>query len=175
MYLLYRIVKLIYRGNFPMDVGCWLCQDVYNFSLYIHWCKKMRTIDRLTFISLLLSFEGWNYWEKIFIFHSSLRLMTYHMILVDQPCKHLLSSSLLITLLIPVDFFTVDYCTYTCLPHYFWLSYRYLLRFGRILQRLELDAFLAMSVSPLLHDVQTMQDLKVCTLLFRLDVFFHLI
>lgn len=41
-------------------------------------------------------------------------------------------------------------------------SYRYLLRFGRILQRLELDAFLAMSVSPLLHDVQTMQDLKVC-------------
>ena len=111
MYLLYRIVNLIYRGNFPMDVGCWLCQDVYNFSLYIHWCNKMRTIDRLTFISLLLSFEGWNYWEKIFIFHSSLRLMTYRMILVDQPCKHLLSSSLLITLLIPVDFFTVDYFT----------------------------------------------------------------
>jgi hypothetical protein len=38
---------------------------------------------------------------------------------------------------------------------------RYMLRFGRILQRQELDAFLAMSVSPLLMDVQTMQDLKV--------------
>ena len=133
----------------------------------------MRTIDRLTFISLLLSFEGWNCWEKIFIFHSSLRLMTYRMILDDQPCKHLVSSSLSITLLIPVDFFVVDNCTYTCLPHYFWLSYRYLLRFGRILQRLELDAFLAMSVSPLLHDVQTMQDLKVCTLLSRLDFCFY--
>ena len=36
-----------------------------------------------------------------------------------------------------------------------------MLWFGRILQRQELDAFLAMSVSPLLHDVQTMQDLKV--------------
>ncbi|XP_052283833.1 constitutive coactivator of PPAR-gamma-like protein 1 isoform X2 [Dreissena polymorpha] len=38
---------------------------------------------------------------------------------------------------------------------------RYMLEFGRILQRQELDAFLAMSVSPLLHDVQTMQDLKL--------------
>lgn len=38
---------------------------------------------------------------------------------------------------------------------------RYLLHFGRVLQRQELDAFLAMSVSPLLHDVQTMQDLKL--------------
>ena len=38
---------------------------------------------------------------------------------------------------------------------------RYILTRGRILQRQELDAFLAMSVSPLLHDVQTMQDLKV--------------
>lgn len=38
---------------------------------------------------------------------------------------------------------------------------RYMLQFGRILQRQELDAFLAMSVSPLLHDVQTMQDLKL--------------
>ena len=36
-----------------------------------------------------------------------------------------------------------------------------MLYFGRILQRQELDAFLAMSVSPLLVDVQTMQDLKV--------------
>lgn len=44
---------------------------------------------------------------------------------------------------------------------------RYLLRFGRILQRLELDAFLAMSVSPLLHDVQTMQDLKLPNVLPR--------
>ncbi|KAK3608099.1 hypothetical protein CHS0354_004756 [Potamilus streckersoni] len=38
---------------------------------------------------------------------------------------------------------------------------RYMLQAGRILQRQELDAFLAMSVSPLLHDVQTMQDLKL--------------
>lgn len=36
-----------------------------------------------------------------------------------------------------------------------------MLQFGRVLQRQELDAFLAMSVSPLLHDVQTMQDLKL--------------
>ena len=35
------------------------------------------------------------------------------------------------------------------------------MQYGRILQRQELEAFLAMSVSPLLHDVQTMQDLKV--------------
>lgn len=39
--------------------------------------------------------------------------------------------------------------------------YRYMLQAGRILMRQELDAFLAMSVSPLLQDVQTMQDLKV--------------
>ncbi|XP_055881657.1 constitutive coactivator of PPAR-gamma-like protein 1 homolog isoform X2 [Biomphalaria glabrata] len=38
---------------------------------------------------------------------------------------------------------------------------RYIMQYGRILQRQELDAFLAMSVSPLLHDVQTMQDLKL--------------
>lgn len=38
---------------------------------------------------------------------------------------------------------------------------RYMLQFGRVLQRQELDAFLAMSVSPLLIDVQTMQDLKL--------------
>ncbi|WAR26221.1 F120A-like protein [Mya arenaria] len=38
---------------------------------------------------------------------------------------------------------------------------RYMLEYGRILQRQELDAFLAMSVSPLLEDVQTMQDLKL--------------
>lgn len=37
-----------------------------------------------------------------------------------------------------------------------------MVQFGRVLQRQELDAFLAMAVSPLLHDVQTMQDLKVC-------------
>lgn len=36
-----------------------------------------------------------------------------------------------------------------------------MLEYGRVLQRQELDAFLAMSVSPLLLDVQTMQDLKV--------------
>ena len=36
-----------------------------------------------------------------------------------------------------------------------------MLQFGRVLQRQELDAFLAMSVSPLLIDVQTMQDLKL--------------
>lgn len=35
------------------------------------------------------------------------------------------------------------------------------MQFGRVLQRQELDAFLAMAISPLLHDVQTMQDLKV--------------
>ncbi|XP_041349782.1 constitutive coactivator of PPAR-gamma-like protein 1 isoform X2 [Gigantopelta aegis] len=44
---------------------------------------------------------------------------------------------------------------------------RYILRFGRVLQRQELDAFLAMSVSPLLHDVQTMQDLKLPTIQTR--------
>ena len=38
---------------------------------------------------------------------------------------------------------------------------RFVVQFGRVLQRQELDAFLAMAVSPLLHDVQTMQDLKV--------------
>ncbi|XP_076448160.1 constitutive coactivator of PPAR-gamma-like protein 1 homolog [Babylonia areolata] len=38
---------------------------------------------------------------------------------------------------------------------------RYMVQFGRVLQRHELDAFLAMAVSPLLHDVQTMQDLKL--------------
>ncbi|KAH9504768.1 hypothetical protein Btru_061924 [Bulinus truncatus] len=38
---------------------------------------------------------------------------------------------------------------------------RYIMQYGRILQRQELDAFLAMAVSPLLHDVQTMQDLKL--------------
>jgi len=36
-----------------------------------------------------------------------------------------------------------------------------MLEYGHILQRQELDAFLSMSVSPLLMDVQTMQDLKV--------------
>ncbi|XP_046542627.1 constitutive coactivator of PPAR-gamma-like protein 1 isoform X2 [Haliotis rubra] len=41
---------------------------------------------------------------------------------------------------------------------------RYTLQFGRVLQRQELDAFLAMAVSPLLHDVQTMQDLKLPTI-----------
>lgn len=45
-------------------------------------------------------------------------------------------------------------CILTC-------DFRYMMQYGRILQRQELDAFLAMSVSPLLHDVQTMQDLKV--------------
>lgn len=44
---------------------------------------------------------------------------------------------------------------------------RYILTRGRILQRQELDAFLAMSVSPLLHDVQTMQDLKLPNVLPR--------
>ena len=38
---------------------------------------------------------------------------------------------------------------------------RYIIQFGPVLQRRELDAFLAMAVSPLLHDVQTMQDLKL--------------
>ncbi|XP_050414572.1 constitutive coactivator of PPAR-gamma-like protein 1 [Patella vulgata] len=38
---------------------------------------------------------------------------------------------------------------------------RYIVQFGRVLQRQELDAFLAMAVSPLLVDVQTMQDLKL--------------
>ncbi|KAL8608817.1 hypothetical protein ACOMHN_051422 [Nucella lapillus] len=38
---------------------------------------------------------------------------------------------------------------------------RYMVQFGRVLQRQELDALLAMAVSPLLHDVQTMQDLKL--------------
>lgn len=44
---------------------------------------------------------------------------------------------------------------------------RFILTRGRILQRQELDAFLAMSVSPLLHDVQTMQDLKLPNVLPR--------
>ncbi|GFO23155.1 constitutive coactivator of ppar-gamma-like protein 1-like protein [Plakobranchus ocellatus] len=44
---------------------------------------------------------------------------------------------------------------------------RYLLQFGRVLQRQELDAFLAMSVSPLLRDIQTMQDLKLPNILPR--------
>ncbi|GFS19690.1 constitutive coactivator of PPAR-gamma-like protein 1-like protein [Elysia marginata] len=44
---------------------------------------------------------------------------------------------------------------------------RYLIQYGRLLQRQELDAFLAMSVSPLLHDVQTMQDLKLPNILPR--------
>uniref|UniRef100_A0A0L8FUX1 Uncharacterized protein n=1 Tax=Octopus bimaculoides TaxID=37653 RepID=A0A0L8FUX1_OCTBM len=39
--------------------------------------------------------------------------------------------------------------------------HRYILQNGRILQRQELDAFLAMAVSPLLHDIQIMQDLKL--------------
>ncbi|ESO82329.1 hypothetical protein LOTGIDRAFT_223375 [Lottia gigantea] len=38
---------------------------------------------------------------------------------------------------------------------------RYIVQFGRVIQRQELDAFLAMAVSPLLVDVQTMQDLKL--------------
>ncbi|XP_012938515.1 constitutive coactivator of PPAR-gamma-like protein 1 isoform X1 [Aplysia californica] len=44
---------------------------------------------------------------------------------------------------------------------------RYMMQYGRILQRQELEAFLAMSVSPLLHDVQTMQDLKLPNILPR--------
>ncbi|KAK3691038.1 hypothetical protein RRG08_049343 [Elysia crispata] len=44
---------------------------------------------------------------------------------------------------------------------------RYLMQYRRVLQRQELDAFLAMSVSPLLHDVQTMQDLKLPNILPR--------
>lgn len=40
-------------------------------------------------------------------------------------------------------------------------DYRYVVQYGRVLQRQELDAFLAMAMSPLLHDVPTMQDLKV--------------
>lgn len=44
---------------------------------------------------------------------------------------------------------------------------RYMLQAGRILMRQELDAFLAMSVSPLLQDVQTMQDLKLPNVLPR--------
>ncbi|BFZ10311.1 hypothetical protein BsWGS_13352 [Bradybaena similaris] len=44
---------------------------------------------------------------------------------------------------------------------------RYLIQYGRILQKQELDAFIAMSVSPLLHDVQTMQDLKLPNILPR--------
>lgn len=39
--------------------------------------------------------------------------------------------------------------------------HRYILQTSRILQRQELDAFLAMAVSPLLHDIQIMQDLKL--------------
>ncbi|XP_059152250.1 constitutive coactivator of PPAR-gamma-like protein 1 homolog isoform X2 [Physella acuta] len=44
---------------------------------------------------------------------------------------------------------------------------RYMMQYGRILQRQELDAFLAMAVSPLLHDVQTMQDLKLPNIIPR--------
>lgn len=39
--------------------------------------------------------------------------------------------------------------------------HRYILQTSRVLQRQELDAFLAMAVSPLLHDIQIMQDLKL--------------
>ena len=55
-----------------------------------------------------------------------------------------------------------------------YLCFRYMLEYGRILQRQELDAFLAMSVSPLLQDVQTMQDLKVSA---RFDswIWYHLL
>lgn len=44
---------------------------------------------------------------------------------------------------------------------------RYIVQFGRVVQRQELDAFLAMAVSPLLHDVQTMQDLKLPNIMPR--------
>ncbi|XP_025108556.1 constitutive coactivator of PPAR-gamma-like protein 1 homolog isoform X2 [Pomacea canaliculata] len=44
---------------------------------------------------------------------------------------------------------------------------RYIVQFGRVLQRQELDAFLAMAISPLLHDVQTMQDLKLPNIMPR--------
>ncbi|KAL8620412.1 hypothetical protein ACOMHN_055493 [Nucella lapillus] len=44
---------------------------------------------------------------------------------------------------------------------------RYMMQYGQVLQRQELDAFLAMAVSALLHDEQTMQDLKLPTILGR--------
>ncbi|XP_076469584.1 constitutive coactivator of PPAR-gamma-like protein 1 homolog [Babylonia areolata] len=44
---------------------------------------------------------------------------------------------------------------------------RYMMQYGQVLQRHELDAFIAMAVSPLLRDEQTMQDLKLPTIMGR--------
>ena len=47
-------------------------------------------------------------------------------------------------------------------PHSVCVSvYSYMLQYGQVLQKYELDAFLSMAASPVLHDVQTMQQLKV--------------